>query len=73
MAHWTGEQRGKLLPFPLQGEYGGTGPGKHVRWGGLGRMGWGGCSSGVLGSFRGDRRPSGETEHWLESKTWLES
>lgn len=28
---------------------------------------------GVLRPFRGDRRPSGETEHWLESKTWWES
>lgn len=67
VVHWTGEQRGKPLPFPLQGEYGGTGPVNHGRWGGQGRRGWGGCSSGVLRLLqgrqetqRGDRALAGE-------------
>ena len=50
---WAGEPRGKPLPFPLQGEYGGIGPGNHGRGSGRGRRGWGGCSSGVLRLLQG--------------------
>ena len=67
MGHWTGEQRGKPLPLPSAGRIWRDWP--RESW----EMGWAGQERVGRMKLGGTEAPSGETERWRESKTWLES